>query len=48
MQTAASTCRPRLANGGKILLEEYEIVGVGRMIKFEDTEGNIVAAMHYD
>ena len=37
-----------LANGGKMLLEEYEIVGVGRMIKFEDTEGNVVAAMHYD
>src|SRR5215470_3771657 len=28
--------------GGKILLEEYEIVGVGRLIRFEDTEGNSV------
>jgi predicted enzyme related to lactoylglutathione lyase len=34
-------------NGGKILLEEYEIVGVGRMIRFEDTEGNSVCAMRY-
>jgi hypothetical protein len=36
-----------VANGGKILLEEYEIVGVGRMIRFADTEGNTVCAMRY-
>ena len=36
-----------VANGGKIVLDEYEIVGVGRMIRFEDTEGNIACAMHY-
>jgi predicted enzyme related to lactoylglutathione lyase len=36
-----------VANGGKIVLDEYEIVGVGRMIRFEDTEGNSVCAMRY-
>lgn len=36
-----------VANGGKIVLDEYEIVGVGRMIRFADTEGNAVCAMRY-
>ena len=36
-----------LSNGGKITFDEYEIVGVGRMIRFEDTEGNSVCAMRY-
>jgi len=34
-------------SGGKIVLDEYEIVGVGRMIRFEDSEGNVACAMHY-
>lgn len=37
-----------LANGGKIQLDEHEIVGVGTLIRFEDTEGNTVCAMRYD
>ena len=36
-----------VANGGKIVLDEHEIVGVGRMIRFLDTEGNTACAMHY-
>ena len=36
-----------VANGGKIVLDEYEIVGVGRMVRFEDTEGNVACAMRY-
>ncbi len=36
-----------VANGGKIVFDEYEIVGVGRMIRFEDTEGNVACAMRY-
>jgi predicted enzyme related to lactoylglutathione lyase len=36
-----------VANGGKIVFDEYEIVGVGRLIRFEDTEGNAACAMHY-
>ena len=34
-------------NGGKIVHDEREIVGVGTLIRFEDTEGNIACAMHY-
>jgi uncharacterized protein len=33
--------------GGKIVFDEYEIVGVGRMFKFVDTEGNVACAMRY-
>jgi uncharacterized protein len=36
-----------MANGGKIVMDEYEIVGVGRMIRFEDSEGNVACAMRY-
>lgn len=35
------------ANGGRIVLDEHEIVGVGTLIRFEDTEGNVVCAMRY-
>src|SRR5262249_35370488 len=34
-------------HGGTIVMDEYEIVGVGRMIRFTDTEGNSVCAMRY-
>jgi hypothetical protein len=36
-----------VAAGGKVVFDEYEIVGVGRMIKFADTEGNVACAMRY-
>jgi predicted enzyme related to lactoylglutathione lyase len=36
-----------LANGGSIVHDEYEIVGVGRVFRFADTEGNVACAMHY-
>jgi predicted enzyme related to lactoylglutathione lyase len=36
-----------IANGGRIVFDEYEIVGVGRMIRFADSEGNIACAMRY-
>ena len=35
-------------HGGKIVLPKMVIEGVGRLIQFEDTEGNLVGAMHYD
>jgi predicted enzyme related to lactoylglutathione lyase len=44
----AAARRAIQANGGKILLDEHEIVGVGRLVRFEDTEGNVVCAMRYD
>ena len=33
--------------GGTIVHDEREIVGVGTLIRFADTEGNIACAMHY-
>ena len=36
-----------VANGGKIILDAHEIAGVGRLIRFEDTEGNVACAMRY-
>jgi predicted enzyme related to lactoylglutathione lyase len=36
-----------VANGGRILLDDHEIVGVGTLVRFEDSEGNVVCAMHY-
>jgi predicted enzyme related to lactoylglutathione lyase len=36
------------AQNGKIIMEETVIVGIGRLIFFEDTEGNIAGAMQYD
>ena len=36
-----------IKHGGKILHHEEEIVGVGKLFRFEDTEGNVACAMHY-
>ena len=36
------------ANGGKIVMQKSHIVGVGTLIFFEDTEGNVAGAMQYD
>jgi len=36
------------ANGGKVVMPKVAIPGVGRLIYFQDTEGNIAGAMHYD
>jgi predicted enzyme related to lactoylglutathione lyase len=36
------------ANGGKIVMPKFHIPTVGRLIFFEDTEGNVVGAMQYD
>lgn len=37
-----------LANGGKIVLARSVIVGVGTLMFFQDTEGNVFGAMQYD
>jgi uncharacterized protein len=34
--------------GGKIVMQPYRIEGVGELIWFEDTEGNLVGAMQYE
>jgi predicted enzyme related to lactoylglutathione lyase len=36
------------ASGGRILMPPYRIEGVGELIYFEDTEGNLVGAMQYE
>lgn len=36
------------AGGGKIVMQPFRIEGVGELIFFEDTEGNLVGAMQYD
>jgi len=36
------------SNGGKIVMQKSTIVGVGDLIFFEDTEGNVAGAMQYD
>lgn len=35
-------------HGGTVITEEMEIPGVGRMIRFEDPEGNVAAAVQYE
>lgn len=35
------------ASGGRVVMEKSIIEGVGELIFFEDTEGNVAAAMHY-
>jgi predicted enzyme related to lactoylglutathione lyase len=34
--------------GGRVLMDKTTITGVGHLIFFEDTEGNIAGAMQYD
>ena len=36
------------ANGGKLVMPRVVIPTVGQLIKFHDTEGNLVAAMQYE
>jgi len=36
------------ANGGKVVMPKVAIPGVGRLIFFQDPEGNVAGAMHYD
>lgn len=34
--------------GGRVVMEKAQIPRVGSLIKFEDTEGNLVVAVQYD
>jgi hypothetical protein len=36
------------AAGGKLVTQPFYIEGVGRLVYFEDTEGNLVGVMQYD
>jgi uncharacterized protein len=43
-----ATARTVTASGGKLVMPKMTIGTVGHLIKFEDTEGNVVGAMEYD
>jgi hypothetical protein len=36
------------ANGGQVIMQPFRIEGVGELIFFQDTEGNIAGAMQYE
>jgi uncharacterized protein len=36
------------AAGGKVIMPPFHIEGVGRLIFFKDTEGNVAGAMQYE
>ena len=42
------TARAVLANGGRTIMEKSVIVGVGTLMFFQDTEGNVFGAMQYE
>lgn len=42
------TARTVLAHGGTTLMQKSVIVGVGTLMFFQDTEGNVFGAMEYD
>jgi uncharacterized protein len=35
-------------HGGKVMMQPFHIEGVGRLIFFQDSEGNIAGAMQYE
>ena len=43
-----ATAQAVLASGGKTIMEKSIIVGVGALMFFQDTEGNVFGAMQYD
>jgi hypothetical protein len=36
------------AHGGRVIMQPFSIEGVGELIFFQDTEGNIAGAMQYE
>jgi uncharacterized protein len=47
VEDVRATAKAIAANGGKVTMAPFEIQGVGTMVMFEDTEGNVVGAMQY-
>ncbi len=43
-----AAARAVVASGGKIVMPKAAIPGVAWIVKFLDTEGNLVCAVHYD
>lgn len=48
VEDLAPVVRAVEAQGGRIVMPEFRIEGVGNLIYFEDTEGNRIGAMKYD
>ena len=44
----AATISAIEASGGKIVMPPFRIEGVGELVYFEDTEGNVCGAMQYE
>ena len=42
------TAKAVAASGGKTIMQKSIIVGVGALMFFQDTEGNVFGAMQYD
>jgi predicted enzyme related to lactoylglutathione lyase len=36
------------SNGGKIVMAVCELAGIGKLLFFEDPEGNVAGAMQYE
>ena len=43
-----AVARSVVAHGGRVVMEKSTIAGVGDLIFFEDSEGNLAGAMRYD
>lgn len=43
-----ATCRAVEKAGGRVVMDKSTIAGVGHLVFFEDSEGNVVGAMQYD
>lgn len=48
VEDIAATAAAIEAAGGKVLMAPFHIETVGRLIFFQDTEGNIAGAMQYE
>jgi hypothetical protein len=48
VEDIAATVAAIEAQGGQVIMTPFRIEGVGELIFFQDTEGNIAGAMQYD
>lgn len=48
VEDIAATIAAIEANGGRVIMPPFRIEGVGELIFFQDTEGNVAGAMHYE
>jgi len=48
VESVDKTAKAVKANGGTITLPRTAIEGVGKLVEFQDTEGNLACAMQYE